>query len=410
MSSVHQPVHDLSSLIDQTTGNAAFAVVVLQNTSEISGQHGLGYSSAAQKEFGDRIQQLLRDHDRALPLGSDKICMVFDQLMDDNHVLLAGLKLERAFEEPFSLGEITTRLDVRAGLVYYGSRERLKNFDVEDLYRFAEAALGRAVERNVCFEISSEEAFAEMQRDWQTNHELDKALKEHEISLDYQPKYRLNDGELMGAEAIVRWRKGGQIIPPQDFMPVLNESSLWDLTLYSLRRAIREMTNFDADIPIAISVDGRVLKHPDFLNTIRSEMSIWAVTPGRLSLEVRESRFDDDQTVAVLEELRNLGVPVVMDQFGRGQASLEKLRDLPVDEIKIDRSFITNLVEDEQDREMTAAIIDLAHRFSKTVIADGVEDAETFEFLFSVGCDVGQGFYLGAPLNEDQFSELTAHR
>ncbi|MEJ2089926.1 MAG: EAL domain-containing protein, partial [Gammaproteobacteria bacterium] len=314
----------------------------------------------------------------------------------------------RAFEEPFTIGDVRCRLDVSAGLVYYGSRERLRNLDADDLYRFAEAALRRAIDRNVCFEISSEEAFAQMQRDWETNHELDKALKEHEITLDYQPKYRLVDGELMGAEAIVRWRKGGQIIPPQDFMPVLNESRLWDLTIYSLRRAIREMHGFVQRVPIAVSVDGRVLQHESFLNTVRSEINIWGIEPSRLALEVRESRFDDDQTLAVLEELRALGIAVVIDEFGRGQASLEHLRDLPVDEIKIDRSFITNLTQDAQDQQMTEAIIDLAHRFSMTVTADGVEDAETFEYLSGVGCDIGQGFYLSAPLNELQFSQLTS--
>ena len=409
MSSVKRPVPDLGSLIARTKGNAAFAVVCLQNTNVLSGQHGLAFATAAQQAFIERIEKLLRDSDQLLQLSSDKVCLVFDQLMDDNHVLLAGLKLERAFEEPFDLDGQHSRLEVRAGLVYYGSQERLRSFDVEDLYRFAEAAVSRAVERNVCFEVSSEEAFAQIQKDWETNHELDKALKDHEITLDYQPKYRLNDGELMGAEAIVRWRRGGQIIPPQDFMPVLNESRLWDLTVYSLRRAIREMSGFDLSVPIAISVDGRVLQHPAFLNTLRSEINIWGVEPGRLALEVRESRFDDDQTLAVLDELRAMGVTVVMDEFGRGQASLEKLRDLPVDEIKIERSFITNLTQSEQDQQLTEAIIDLAHRFSKTVTADGVEDAETFEFLTGAGCDVGQGFYLGAPLNESQFSELTAH-
>ncbi|MGD8417090.1 MAG: EAL domain-containing protein [Pseudomonadales bacterium] len=410
MNSIQQPVADLGALVERTRGNAAFAVVGLQNVGGLSGQHGLGLSTAAQHAFHERMRELLRESDQMMVLGNDKVCVIFDRLTDDNHVLLAGLKIERAFEEPFTHGGVTVALTVRAGLVYYGSRERLKNLDVEDLYRFAEAALGRAVERDVCFEISSEEAFKQMQRDWQVNQELDQALREHQVTLDYQPKYRLDDGELVGAEAIVRWRKGGQIIPPQDFMPVLNESRLWELTLYSLRRAIREMTAFDIAVPIALSVDGRVLLHPEFLSALRSEINIWGVASGRLSLEVRESRFDDAHTLGVLEELRNLGVAVVIDEFGRGVASLEKLRDLPVDEIKIDRSFITNLVEDEQDREMTSAIIDLAHRFSKVVVADGVEDAETFSYLTQAGCDVGQGFYLGAPLNEAQFSELTALR
>jgi EAL domain-containing protein (putative c-di-GMP-specific phosphodiesterase class I) len=398
----------LGNLIDKTTGNAAFALVSLDNANGLSGQFGLGFSSAAQQEFSSRIGGLLRDSDGMLALGGDRICVVFDQLMDDNHVLLAGLKLERAFEEPFSLEQSSARLAVRAGLVYYGNRERIENLQPEDLYRHAEAALVRAQERNVCFEISSEEAFAQMQRDWEINHELGEALQEHQVTLDYQPKYRLEDGELMGAEAIVRWRRGGRIIPPQDFLPTLNESRLWDLTLYSLRRAIREMCGFDVQVPIAISVDGRMLQHPSLLSAIRSEISIWGVAPGRLALEIRESRFDDEQTLAVLDELRLLGVAVVMDQFGRGLASLEKIRDLPLDEIKIDRSFITNLVDYEQDRQMAEAIIDLAHRFSKTVVADGVEDAATFEYLVGAGCDVGQGFYLGAPLNEQQFCQLTA--
>ncbi len=408
MNSVQQPVNDLGGLIERTTGNAALAVVALRNVAALSGQHGLGFATAAQQTFHDRMGALLRESDQMLVLGTDRVCVIFDRLMDDNHVLLAGLKIERAFEEPFRSGETEALLEVRAGLVYYGSRARVRDLDVEDLYRFAEAALGRAVERSVPFEISSEEAFAQAQRDWQTNHDLAQALHDHEVTLDYQPKYRLQDGELVGAEAIVRWRKGGQIMPPQDFMPVLNESRLWDLTLYSLRRAIREMSDFDAGVPIALSVDGRVLKHPNFLNMLRAEISIWGVPPGRLSLEVRESRFDDPQTLGVLDELRGLGVSVVIDEFGRGAASLEKLRDLPVDEIKIDRSFITNLAENEQDRQMTSAIIDLAHRFSKTVVADGVEDAETFLYLANAGCDVGQGFYLGAPLSETQFSELTS--
>jgi EAL domain-containing protein (putative c-di-GMP-specific phosphodiesterase class I) len=409
MSSAQQPVNDLNGLIAQTSGNAAFAVVSLLNVNTLSGQFGLAFSTAAQQAFLERIENLLRETDRMLPLGTAKVCVVFDELVDDNHVLLAGLKLERAFEEPFSMDSDSSHLDVRAGFVYYGSSERLRDLEVEDLYRFAETALGHAIERNVCFEVSSEEAFAQMQRDWETNYELDKALKDHEITLDYQPKYRLDDGELVGAEAIVRWRKGGQIIPPQDFMPVLNESRLWDLTLYSLRRAFREMGGFGLDVPIAISVDGRVFQHPAFFNTVRSEINIWGMKSSRLALEVRESRFDDPQTLAVLDELRALGVTVVMDEFGRGQTSLERLRDLPVDEIKIDRAFITNLAQDDDDKRLTEAIIDLAHRFSKRVTADGVEDGETFAYLSEAGCDVGQGFYLGAPLNETQFSELTAH-
>ena len=209
MSSREEPAQDLGSLIDNTIGNAAFVVVALKNVSELSGQYGLTFATAAQAEFQIRLRRLLRESDQLLPIGSDRVCLVFDELMDDNHVLLAGLKIERAFEEPFCEGDHSAQLVARAGLVYYGSRERLKDLGPEDLYRFAEVALGRAEEQEVCFEISSEEAFSQMQRDWQTNAELDQALRDHEITLDYQPKYRLEDGELAAEEVAEARVEGG---------------------------------------------------------------------------------------------------------------------------------------------------------------------------------------------------------
>lgn len=403
-----QRVANLSALVEVTTGNAALAVLTLQNVGHISSQYGLTANNAALAEFTTRVKALLRPCDQMLVLSDDRVCVVFDELLDDNHVLLAGLKVERAFEEPLSFEEKKLNLELRAGFVYFGRQERLRGVQPEDLYRFAETAREHAVRQKSCFEISSEETFARMQKDWETNQKIGEALQQHELTLDYQPKYRLCDGELVGAEAIVRWRRGGTIVPPAHFLPALTESRVWDLTIYSLRRAIREMVEFESAPPIAVNVSPSVLQHPSFLSTVQNELSIWDLAPAKLALEIAEPRVltDEKSTFGLLSALREIGITVVIDEFGTGHASLEKFRDLPADEVKIDRRFITNLSENTDDQRITDTIIDLAHRFSRTVVADGVEDAETFSYLVEGGCDVGQGFYLGAPLNESQFAGL----
>ncbi len=406
--SLAQRVDDLSSLVQSTSGNAALAVLTLQNVGHISSQHGLTASSTCLAEFTERVNALLRPCDQMLVLSDDRVCIVFDDLMDDNHVLLAGLKIERAFEEPLSVEGHQLILEVRAGIIYFGRQERLNGMSPEDLYRFAESAREHAVQRKTCFEVSSEETFARMRQDWETDQSIQNAMEEHALTLDYQPKYRLSDGELVGAEAIVRWRNDGTIIPPEHFMSALSETHVWDLTIYSLRRAIREMVEFGSSPPVAVNIVQSVLEHPSFLKSVQNELNIWDLAPSRLAFEIAESQaiHDDKNMLGLLETMREMGIGVIIDEFGTGHASLEKIRDLPADQIKIDRRFVTNVCENSDDQRITETIIDLAHRFSMTVVADGVEDAETFGYLMEANCDVGQGFYLGAPLNNAQFAGL----
>jgi EAL domain-containing protein (putative c-di-GMP-specific phosphodiesterase class I)/GGDEF domain-containing protein len=410
MTSFANRVRDLNALTARTRGNAALAVLTLENVGHVSGTRGLAASSAALAEYHRRLSELLRPSDQMLLLSDDRVCVVFDDLLDDNHVLLAALKIERAFEEAFDHDGQSVRLDVRAGHVYFGKQEHLNGLSAEDLYRYAESAREHAVRRKIGFEISSEEVFARMQQDWEVNEAMEHAIEQHELTLDYQPKYRLADGDLVGAEAIVRWRRGGLIIPPCEFLPALSSSRLWDLTIYSIRRVIREMLEFSVNVPIAINVDTSVLEDPAFFSALQSELNIWDLEPSRLALEVTESKAVEGSRdlTNLLNNFRSMGMPVIVDNFGTGHASLEKFRNLPADEIKIDRSFITNVVENADDQHITNTIIELAHRFSKTVVADGVEDAETFSYLAAAGCDVGQGFYLSAPLNESQFCQLLA--
>jgi EAL domain-containing protein (putative c-di-GMP-specific phosphodiesterase class I) len=408
MSGFNKRVQELNALAARTQGNAAIAVLTLENVGHVSGTRGLAASGAALAEYHRRLSELLRPSDQMLVLSDDRVCLVFDELLDDNHVLLAALKVERAFEEPFVHEGQSVKLEVRAGHVYFGKQEQLRGLTAEDLYRFAESAREHAARSKVGFEIFTEEVFTKMQRDWEVNAAMQTALEQHELTLDYQPKYRLADGELVGAEAIVRWRRGGLIVPPSEFLPALSSTQLWDLTIYSIRRVIREMIECSMEVPIAVNVDASVLLDPAFFGALQSELNIWNLDPSRLALEVDQANMLQGRgdLINLLNDVRSTGMPVVFDNFGTGNASLEEFRNLPADEIKIDRSFVTNVVDNPDDQRITETIIELAHRFSKTVVADGVEDAETFSYLAAAGCDVGQGFYLSAPLNEAQFTQL----
>ena len=199
MSGFNKRVQELNALAARTQGNAAIAVLTLENVGHVSGTRGLAASGAALAEYHRRLSELLRPSDQMLVLSDDRVCLVFDELLDDNHVLLAALKVERAFEEPFVHEGQSVKLEVRAGHVYFGKQEQLRGLTAEDLYRFAESAREHAARSKVGFEISTEEVFTKMQRDWEVNEAMQTALEQHELTLDYQPKYRLADGELVGA-------------------------------------------------------------------------------------------------------------------------------------------------------------------------------------------------------------------
>ena len=156
------------------------------------------------------------------------------------------------------------------------------------------------------------------------------------------------------------------------------------------------MQNFDQPIAIAVNIDPVALAHPEFLDFVRKECRLWSIDPEHLAIEVTESAAIDDyqRTNELLNTLRSQGHQVAIDDFGTGQATLQHFKNLAADEIKIDRQFISNVVNSAEDRNIVESVIDMAHRSDKTVVAEGIEDGHTVGLLIDLGCDIGQGFYL----------------
>jgi EAL domain-containing protein (putative c-di-GMP-specific phosphodiesterase class I) len=243
--------------------------------------------------------------------------------------------------------------------------------------------------------------------------ELGKALREGTISVAYQPKVRLADGELVGLEALARWTHPtmGPIAPTR-FVPLADSTELvHPFAQYMLRAACRQIVAWQLRgyrVPISVNISANNLLDRGFVDQVRAILGSLDVQPELLELEVTESAVmrHPDTMLRRLGEIRALGVRLSIDDFGTGYASLAYLKQLPVHTLKIDRSFVTNLTEDQGDQRIVRSSIQLAHSFGMTVVAEGVETAGAARELYAYGCEFAQGYHFGYPQSA---AEIEAH-
>jgi EAL domain-containing protein (putative c-di-GMP-specific phosphodiesterase class I) len=243
--------------------------------------------------------------------------------------------------------------------------------------------------------------------------ELGHALDAGELVLYVQPQARLSDREIVGAEALVRWvhpERG--VIPPGDFVPFAERTGLGRrLSRFVLEAAIAELASVGDALPrLAVNlsmVDLLDVTLPDEVERLLSEAGVAAE---RLELEITEGVIMADplRVGAVLERLRGVGVKLAIDDFGTGYSSLAYLKSLPVDLLKIDRSFVSGMTDEQRDAAVVRSAIELAHSLGLGLVAEGVEDEETFEALRELGCDVAQGYHIARPVPPSEFAEAVA--
>ena len=248
--------------------------------------------------------------------------------------------------------------------------------------------------------------------------DLRRAVEAGEIEAHYQPKIDLATGECVGVEALARWTHPslGPIFPDQ-FIPIAEQSGLirrmtYDMLGQSLARMVR-LRSEGYDLIVAVNLSVRCLADPLLVAEVGRQLEIAGVEPNRLTLEVTESVFMDDPTAAieVLEKLAALGVKLSLDDFGTGHASFEQLKRIPVDEIKIDKSFVLGMVEDDRDAAIVRSVVDLGRNLGIVTIAEGVETEVVVEALRAMGCHLAQGYHFSRPVNfEDLQRWLRTHR
>ncbi|HXN03278.1 MAG TPA: EAL domain-containing protein [Candidatus Acidoferrum sp.] len=239
----------------------------------------------------------------------------------------------------------------------------------------------------------------------QAANRLRRAIHQRELVLHYQPKFDLRTRRVVGVEALVRWSPPGkELVFPDAFIGVAERAGIMKpLTFAVLDLALRQFREWDdrgLTLPMAINLTASILDDNDFPVELCAALEAGCVSPAGIALELTESvvMAKPDRTMGILERLSAMGFQLAIDDFGTGYSSLAYLGRLPVDEIKIDRSFVLKMSTNEGDRTIVRASIDLAHKFGKRVVAEGVEDTTTLHLLEEMGCDQAQGYLISRPL------------
>ena len=230
--------------------------------------------------------------------------------------------------------------------------------------------------------------------------------------MHFQPKISLPDGTLCGAESLVRWEHPEfGFLPPDEFIAAAEQAgTIVHLTRYVLARSVaycRQWLDQGLEVPVAVNLSARDLQDEYLPHFVQQLVVQHDLPPGRLTLEITENRVmqDLDQAVSILEALRDIGVRISVDDFGTGHSSLAQLKHMPLHELKIDKSFIMKLVEEEQNLAIVHTIVDLAHNMQLDVIAEGVENEDTLRRLSDAGCEQAQGYFISKPLDPDAFAD-----
>lgn len=358
-------------------------------------------------EVAARLQRIVRESDLIARLGGDEFVILLSDIDNANAAAAVAAKVLAAFASPVVIDANELHTSPSIGISLFPS----DGTDSETLLRNADTAMyhAKANGRNNYQFFAAEMNRAANQR-LDLERKLRQALAHGELSVAFQPQLRAGDHMPVGVEALARWRHPVDgVIPPALFIPVAEETGLIvELGEWVLRHACRTMREWiDAGLPplkVAVNVSARQLRRRDFLETVAGILAETELPPELLELEVTESvaMENPEQSIGLLRAIRQMGVSIAIDDFGTGYSSLAYLKLLPIDFLKIDRSFVADIEIDLNDRAIAFGTIALAHSLGLGVIAEGVETADQLDLLRSNGCDQIQGYFFSPPLAADE--------
>jgi EAL domain-containing protein (putative c-di-GMP-specific phosphodiesterase class I) len=269
------------------------------------------------------------------------------------------------------------------------------------------------------YKIFNEAMYAKALRRLELENELRRAINNNELRVYYQPKISLETGEIVGMEALVRWEHPERgLTDPEEFIPLAEETALINpLGHWVLQEACRQAREWQDRYPhaayltMSVNLSGKQFQQPNLVEDLERILQETGLNPQSLQLEITESVVTDDVDYAIdlLRDLKSLNVQLGIDDFGKGYSSLTSLKEFPLDDLKIDRSFVDGLGKDLQDTAIVELVVELAHAVGMQAVAEGVETSQQLTQLRKIGCDVAQGFYFRRPLTCDAASALLAH-
>jgi diguanylate cyclase len=378
----------------------ALLLIDLDGFKELNDTLGHHAGDEVLRQIGPRLAEALREHDTLARLGGDEFAVVLHP-GDEAAASAAGLRLRAALERSFAVGGMRVHIDASIGIAMFPAHAS----DGLGLLQRADVAMYEAKRTRTGHEVYLRARDRHSRERLELLGELRDALDAGELVLHYQPKAEIATGAVRGVEALVRWahpRRG--LLAPDEFLPLAEQSGLGRaLTAFVVDLALAEIAASGLDLTVAVNLGPADLLDLGLPSEVDRLLRRRRFAPEQLRLEVSEDvvMADPERTLEVLGGLREIGVATALDDFGAGHASLGHLKALRVDELKIDRSFVIRLPDDERDQAIVHATVELGRRLGMRVVAEGVETVEAWDALAVLACDEAQGFYLGRAMPAD---------
>ena len=385
-------------------GRVAVMLMDLDHFKEINDSLGHHVGDRLLEAVGPRLADALREEDLIARLGGDEFGVLVPQALDDESAVAIAERLIDRLRHPVEVDELDLDVSASIGIAFFPDHAR----DADTLLRHADVAMYAAKESGSGYEIYDELIDNTKPEAVRLMGQVRQGIDDEQFRMFLQPKVNLSDGRVAGAEALIRWKHPTLgLLAPADFIPMVEKTVLLQpLTHWALDHVLgiwRRWSEQGVRIPIAVNVSPRTLLDQDLPTVVDDLLQRWGVPPRYLRLELTENFLvaDSGRSETVLNGLAQVGVGLSIDDFGTGFSSLSYLKRLPIEEIKIDRSFVSHMLDRVEDFTIVRATVELGRNLGLRVVAEGVQDRETFDRLGDFGCDEAQGYYIAEPLEPE---------
>ena len=370
-------------------------------------------------DFGDellvnvsyRIQSCTRKEDTIARLGGDEFVMILENIKTVNDASLVANKIINVLSKPTKIKDQELYITPSIGITVYPD----DSTDANELLKYADSAMYSAKEhgRNR-FQYFTENMNQQSMHSLNIENKLRSALENNEFVLQYQPKFDINNKKITGVESLIRWNHPELgMVPPLDFIPLAEETGLIvPIGEWVLRESCKNLKHWKSmgykPIRMAINISPRQFRDSETVDMILKTLTEYDIRPNEFEIEITESLLmeDTNNTIGLLNKLKAWGLHISIDDFGTGYCSLGYLRKFPIDTLKIDRSFVKDIMKEPDDAAITKAIIALGHSLRINLTAEGIENNDQLHFLRQLGCHEGQGYFFSKPVDSEEILQF----
>jgi|GEM_PF-3449251 len=389
----------------------ALALIQLDGMEEVNERFGYLGGDKVLKEFAVRLAGVVGHKGLTFEISGTSFALLLENPLHEGDAVSGAEKIANIASDPVRIGTGKASIHARMGISLLPEPAATP----EELLRQCEIALAQARRRGETYRVftpnlaeNTEQGNGRSARSW---FDVDEAIRRGEFELHYQPRINLRSGRLMGAEALIRWQSPrAGTIPPSYFMPELTSTdsvrTMLDFVLNSALASARDWIARVPEFTLAVNLTSGNVFDPELQRVVEQGLERWEFPAERLFLEITEEILQQDEEAAVvaLTRLRDRGMRIALDDFGTGHFRLSALKNLPLDQIKVDKALVVPIPSNETDRRIVGALIQLAHAADIEVVAEGIEDDDIMQTLLAIGCEAGEGYHFSRPVPAEVFA------